>query len=223
MEARKIIFGDYNTSEYGWTLSNWVLAPAVEKTSYVDKLGGDGSWDLSTALTDGTPTFSDRVLTATFERSDGTRLSREAEISYMINNLHGRRVDIHLPDDDTHHLSGRLHVVKEYNDLAHGAVSVSAVCDPWKYADNEKIVPLGTLGPTAKTVVVTNMGYRTVVPVITVTDEGAEVQLTFGTKIRAFSAGDYKWPDLLLLPGRNSISLSGSGTVKLTYREAVLE
>ena len=110
MEKRKITFGDYNTAVHGWTLTGWTLSPAEEKTNFVDKVGGDGSWDLSTALTDGIPRYRDRQLTATFECSEGTRTEREAKIKEMVNRLDGMREDIKLPDDIDHHINGKLHV-----------------------------------------------------------------------------------------------------------------
>ena len=219
MEKRAIIFGDYDTAAHGWTLTSWVLSPAEEKTTYVEKIGGDGSWDLSTALTDGIPTFRDRTLTVTLELSEGDRQSRERTIKEFINTLHGRRMDIHLPDDPYDHLSGRLSVNRDYNDLAHAAVTVTAVCDPWKYLNHEinATVTATTAGQEAELL---NEGIRVLVPVLTVT---GSVTIIFGTASKAFSAGTYKWGDLLLVPGINELVVKGSGSVKFTYREAVLE
>ena len=223
MIKRKITFGTYDTAARGWTLAGWVLDPAEEKTNFVDKPGGDGSWDLSTSLTDGIATFNDRTLTVTLECSEGDRLSREAEIRNMINLLHGTRVNIELPDDELHHLSGKLHIQREYNDLAHAAVTVTAVCDPWKYANTETAVTL-TATTTAKTARIINNGRRAVVPVLTITGSSStSVTIKYGAKTLTCSVGEYKWPDILLTPGAHEITYSGSGTLKIAYREAVLE
>ncbi len=136
MIKRRFIFGEYPTADYGWTLTGWRLSSPEVKTNYVNKPGGDGSWDLSTALTDGIPKYSDRTLTATFELSEGDREYREIIIRDMVNTLHGQRVHITTPDDDGYHLVGRVFVAREYSDLAHAAVTVTAVCEPWKYADS---------------------------------------------------------------------------------------
>lgn len=141
MEKRRIIFGDYNTAENGWTLTGWKLSDAEQKTNYVDKSSGDGSWDLSTAMTDGIARYKNRTLTATFECSEGDRLSREDKINYMINHLTGQRMNVILPDDGLHYVNGRLHVARDYNDLAHAKVTVTANCEPWRYANEETIVP----------------------------------------------------------------------------------
>lgn len=219
MEKRKILFGTYDTAAKGWTLTGWNLPSAEPKTNYIDKVGGDGSWDLSTALTDGIVRYKDRTLTVSLELSEGDRQSRERAIKEMINSLHGRRVDIHLPDDPYDHLSGRLSIKREYNDLAHAAVTVTAVCDPWKYSDVEVT---GTVQATAagQETELPNEGSRYIVPTLTVT---GDVTITFGTASRAFSAGTYQWGDLLLAPGINELVVKGSGSVTFTYREAVLE
>lgn len=219
MEKRKIIIGDYNTADDGWTLAAWTLGPAVLKTKYEPKPLGDGSWDLSTALTDGIPRYGDRELAVTLELSEGTRLEREEIIRRMANLLAGLRWDIHLPDDDQHHVTGRVQVVREYNDLAHAAVTVTAVCDPWKYANAETVVTL-TATEAKQTATLYNRGKRAIVPTLTVT---GEVLLEYGTSSLAMSTGVYKWPELLLTTGSVGIMYSGAGTVSIAYREAVLE
>lgn len=219
MQKRKIVIGDYDTAAFGWTLAAWKLDPAVQKTNFEQKPLGDGSWDLSTALTDGIPRYNDRNLTITLELSEGTRLEREEVIRYMVNLLDGQRWDIHLPDDDLHYITGRVHVVRDYNDLAHARVTISATCEPWKYAKAETVVTLMAVN-TTQSATIYNGGRRAVVPTLTVTGSGV---LSFDTTSLSLSPGTYKWPDLLLTPGGHALTYSGSGTVVLTYREAVLE
>lgn len=223
MKKRGLIIGAYNTADYGWTLqAGWRLSPAEQKTHYVEKQGGDGSWDLSTALTDGIPSYKDRTLTASFECSEGDRLSREAKIGHMVNLLDGMRENIKLPDDDFHYVTGRLHVARDYNDTAHAAVTVTAVCDPWKYSNVETVVSL-TASTAKQKVKLINSGRRAVVPTIKVTGTGASVLLEYGTSSTALSAGTYQWPDLILTPGGLELTYSGTGSVTISYREAVLE
>jgi hypothetical protein len=221
MLKRKIVIGDYDTATNGWTLTGWKLGSAEPKTNYVDRPSGDGSWDLSTALTDGIMRYRDRELTVTLECSEGTRQEREAAIRHMINQLDGLRWQIRLPDDDFHHVVGRVRVIREYNDLAHAAVTVTAVCEPWKYSNTETLVALAATS-NKQTVQLINNGRRAVVPTLTVTS-GGSVLLEYGTASRALSAGTYQWPELLLTPGSHAVRHSGSGTVTISYREAVLE
>lgn len=222
MEKRRIIFDDYDTAVHGWTLAGWQLSPAEQKTNFVDRPGGDGAWDLSTALTDGQPRYHNRTFTATLEHSGGDRLSREALIREMVNKLDGMSVGIRLPDDLFHHITGRVHVVRDYNDPAHGAVTVTAVCEPWKYNNTDTVVRLyaATAEQTAQLV---NGGRRAVVPVLKVSGTGAEVRLEIGSSTHTLSAGTYQLPALLLTPGTHLLGYSGTGEIEITYREAVLE
>lgn len=222
MQKRKIVIGDYDTAVQGWTLAGWKLSSAEPKTNYVEKPSGDGSWDLTTALTDGITRYRNRELTVALECSEGTRMDRETMIRYMINHLDGLRWDIHLPDDDLHHVSGRVRVVREYNDLAHAAVTVTAICDPWKYSNAETVVALAA-STSKQTTQLINNGRRVVVPILNVIGNSASVRLEYGAASVTLSAGTYQLPDLLLAPGGFVLAYSGTGTVVLTYREAVLE
>lgn len=221
MNKRTIKIGDYDTAAKGWTLAGWQLSAAELKTNYVDKPGGDGSWDLSTAMTDGIPRYKDRNLTATLETSEGTRVTREAEIRDMINTLDGLRFRIELPDDNARHLSGRVHVARNYSDLAHASVTVTAVCEPWLYSNQETVITLPAQ-TQAQTIDVINNGRRAVVPMIEV--EGSVAFLQFGTSNTALSPGTHQWSAFVLTPGTHKlVYINEAGTIQITYREAVLE
>jgi len=220
MERRKLVIGTYDTDLNGpWTLASWELSKAEHRSEMVTVPGRDGELDMSTALTDGEPRYSSRTLTATLERSDGTRLEREAAINTMINWLDGWRVDIRLPDDDGHYLTGRVSVGKDYNDMTHAAVSLTATCDPWRYNDNETVHRL-TAGTEELRARLTNGGRRTVIPSITIT--GGTVLLKYGAYSWALSDGVYQLPDLVVPQGGAEVLYSGTGQISFTYREAVL-
>lgn len=223
MVRRKLIIGTYDTDFNGpWTLASWEFSRPEHRSEMVTVPGRDGDLDLSTALTDGAPRYSSRTLTATLERSDGTRLEREAAINTMINWLDGWRVDIRLPDDDLHYITGRVSVGKEYNDPAHAAVSLTAICDPWRYNNNETVHAFTATAEETRHRL-TNSGRRTVVPSITITAEaGATVMLKYGAYSWALGAGTYQLPDLVVAQGGADVLLSGAGQVTFTYREAVL-
>lgn len=220
--VRKIVFGTYDTHLNGpWTLSSWSLSAAEYQSNLVDVPGRNGPLDLSTALTDGEPRYKSRTLTAKLERSDGTRMEREAAIDTMVNWLDGWRMDIKLPDDEAHYITGRVHVVREYNDPAHAAVTVTAVCDPWRYNHHETVLQL-TAGTEAVTARLTNSGRRSVVPTVQITGDGADVLLVFGPNSWALGPGTYQLPDLVVSQGGADIEYSGTGELSFTYREAVL-
>lgn len=227
MIKRRLIIGDYDTAVNGlWTLREWELTPAEQITTFLEIPGRiDGPLDASTALTDGDPRYGSRTLTAVLESSEGSRIERESRISIMTNWLDGWRLNIVLPDDPQHYITGRVHVARLYNDPAHASVQVTAICDPWKYSINETVHVL-TLSTEAQTATFVNNSRRTVVPTITVS--GGPAHLVFGNASWALSDGVYALPDFFLRQGESTLTYSQSGLVKetgtvtVTYREAVL-
>ena len=218
MQKRTIIFGSYNTAEHGWTLGQWKLSDPEQKTNYVERTGGDGSWDLSTAHSNGIPRYSNRNLTVPLECSKGTREEREELINEMVNSLDGLEQQIVLPDRPDHYLTGRLHVAVDYSDLAHAKVTVSGTVEPWLYSARESVVEL-VADSITKEARIYNHGRRAVVPMLTVT---GDVALSIGSATTRLTEGSYKWPTLVLMPGLSLLKYSGLGTVTLTFREAVL-
>ena len=218
MKKRSTKIGTYDTATHGWTLTGWKLSDPEQKTTYVERTGGDGTWDLSTSLTDGVPRYNDRSLTITLECSQGTREDRERIIDEMVNTLDGFTWPIVPPDKPGHYLPGRVHVAVNYSDLAHAAVTIKATCGPWIYRDWDNITQL-TATSAAQIATIRNAGRRAVVPVLSVTGsisleyKGATVQL---------GAGAHEWPALLLTPGAHALKYSGSGSLTVTFREAVL-
>lgn len=219
MENRSIILGTYDTAAQGWTLTSWQLSAAKRKENLVDKPGGHGVLDLSTVLTDGEPVYDARTLTATFESSEGDRLSREAEIDAMVNQLDGWSLRIVLPDRPLRYLTGVVHVERLYNDPAHASVAVEATCEPWRYNDNETEVNLSATS-NAQTVDLVNNGRLAVVPLVEIT--GGDVTLIFGESTWTLSAGGYRLPDMRLTQGAHRLTYRGAGTIRITFREAVL-
>jgi phage-related protein len=219
MEKRGLIFGTYSTADWLWTLTGWSFSAPEYQEKFLDVPGRDGALDLSAALTAGAPTYHSRTLTAKLEYSEGNRLNREAAINIMVNWLDGWRHDIVLPDDPDHYITGRVSVAKEYNDNAHAAVTVTAVCDPWRYAKEETVYTL-TAETTEKTAQLANAGRRTAVPLLVIT--GGTILLKYGAYSWALGDGTYQLPDLTLPQGGGTLLYSGTGTLRITYREAVL-
>ena len=213
-------FGTYNTHADGlWTLTGWKLDPAIFKQNLVEIPGSSELLDLSTSLTDGEPTYSGRNFLATFESSEGDRLARKARISQMVNALDGYRMNIILPDDPDHYITGRLSVQELYNDMAHASVQVTAVVDPWRYAAEETVITLQAT-ETEQQAVLTNLGRRGVVPLVEI--KGGDVLLVFGAASWALGEGTYALPDIYLTYGEHSVTYSGTGVLSFTYREAIL-
>ena len=219
MAKRGMIIGSYYTN-VRWTLASWALDAPEQITDLVDVPGRrKGPLDLSTALTDGDPVYGIRLLEAVFECSEGTRMAREAWIDEMINSLDGYIHHIVLPDDPLHYLVGRVTVKKQYNDLAHASVRVTATCEPWRYSVAETMITL-IAAEEEQVATLPNNGRMAVVPQLTVT--GGDFRLVAGAYSWTLGKGTYMLPDLLLFRGGQVITYSGSGKLIAIYREAVL-
>jgi hypothetical protein len=217
---RRIVLGDYDTFADGqWILASRSFSEPAYKDNFVSVPGHSGDLDLSTTLTDGEPVYNNRTLTITLESSEGTRLERKARIDAMINLLDGRQMQIVLPDEDTCYVYGRVHVAQNYNDPAISGVTVTANCEPWRYA---KVLTTQTITATSAATVytLTNAGRRIAVPTLVVA--GTNVIVAQGTYSKALSAGTCILPDITVPAGGAQITVSGSGTLTVSYREASL-
>lgn len=223
MKKRTIQLGGYDTAAHGqWTLTAWEFSEPEPVENLVQVPGRvQGPLDLSTALTDGEPRYNARRFHATLESSEGTREARYSRISDMVNKLHGQRTQIILPDHSNRYAVGRLSVRALYNDPVHASVEVEGTCEPWLYDRDEMVVRL-TAAATEMAATLRNSGAMPVVPLVTVSGDGAALQLRYGTNSWSLSAGDYKLPALRLTPGDHIIYYSGTGTASVAYREAVL-
>lgn len=227
---RGLIIGDYDTVlEGNWTMSALSFPEPDPVQNFIDVPGRmKGPLDMSTVLTGGVPTYGSRTLSASFELSDGTRRERDEIISRMVNQLHGRRWEITLPDDPDRYIVGRVSVVKEYSDMAHAKVNVTAICEPWRYNKLETVVGTEqTPGHIDTRVVLYNAGGCSVIPTITVeTEDSAIFTIAHNDAglIENLPSGTYKLPKLLLHPGNTVIVAicNGTGKITFTYREAVL-
>lgn len=223
MQRRKLIIGTYDTALKGpWTLAALAFPEPDPQENLVDIPGRHGPLDLSTVLTEGEPIYGSRELTATLECSEGTYKDREKLISEIVNRLHGRRWPIILPDDPTHYAEGRVRIKKEYNDLAHCAVSVTAVCDPWRLKKVETCFTL-EMQVEDQLHALPNAGQRTVVPTIELTGPGAWCEFSAnGRSWELDTNGVYVIPELRLPKGTTALTYHGNGAARITYREAVL-
>ena len=218
MQKRTVKIGDYDTAQHGWTLNKCTLQDPALKENYVEKSGGDGSWNLTTATTGGIPRYKVRTLEIRLECSEGDRDHRENLINELVNTYDGLEWPIVIPDRPEHYLTGQVHVGVEFSDLAHAAVTITATCEPWLYRAKESIVEL-TAAESVRRAVIHNSGRRAVVPVLSVS---GNIRIGFGVYTTQLTDGMYEWSPLLLTQGLNELEYTGSGTLTLTYREAVL-
>lgn len=225
MNERFFILDKFNTW-YDWRciVTAKSAQPPEPKTNYVEIEGASGALDFTEALT-GEPVYSNRTMAASFICTEGTHREREALRRRITTALHGRLVKIIEPDDPDHFLLGRVRLTNFDNKPAYMSFDMEATCEPWRYAVNETTRRVPLVGPVD--VVIRNEGDKTVIPVLTVAPRDmlgitSSVDLTFNGVTTKLPEGVYKVTGLRLVHGVNVVSLSGLGSIDITYREAVL-
>jgi phage-related protein len=215
---RGIQFDEYHTADdWGLILSAKEIKPPQAKIIKISVDGRDGDLDLSETLT-GDISYSDRNASFSFLATEGTHAEREDLMSTIVNYLHGRTRQIIDPDDPEHYLVGRCEVSSLANDRAMGTISVEATCEPYRYA-LEEVNRTISLKTTPSDYVLTNVGRKTLTPSINVT---GSANLKFDNTSVSLATGRYSLPGLRLKNGATVVTLSGSGTITFSYREAII-
>lgn len=220
MILRGVQFGDYHTAD-DWNLimHEKKISPPRPKTNYVSVPGRDGDLDLTGALS-GIVNYENRTGSFIFLLTNGSHDDREELISEIIGVLNGQRLEyIDTDDYPDYYMTGRLTVTETTNTNAYGTIHIEADFDPWRYAINSTTRTVSvTSSDGTVSVSLSNKGYRTVIPVITVT---GTITLTYGATTQSLSAGTYTFPGLMLSPGNNVVTVAGSGSISFNYQEAI--
>lgn len=198
--------------DLGLILSKCEIEPASPKTNYIEIPCADGSIDLSEA--NGEIKYNNRNVKFTFSVINENFEEKKMEICNLLN---GVKCKITLDKDADFYFLGRCTVGEHKKEKKVGNITISAVCNPYKYRQNETIRTYNLDGEE-KTITIEN-GRKSVVPVI---ENEQNLQITFENKIINLKAGKNMSPNLILKFGMNTIKLLGNGEVKLTYQEGEL-
>lgn len=220
---RSVKFGNHHTAEdWDLILNAMSIAPPTPKTNKISIEGRDGDINLSRALT-GEMRFENREASFTFLSTEGTHAEREALSTEIISVIHGEELKIITPDKLGYYLLGECKISDISNNKSYMTIVVTADCEPYYYAVNETKREISISGEESKDIVLLNRGRKTVVPTIHIETESEDgVNLSFDTTSVSLGAGDYQLPGLQLKTGATTITVTGSGAVTFSYREAVL-
>lgn len=204
--------GKSTLKDYLLDLQSCYITAPVRKQYLVNVFGADGEDDLADGL--GPARYETRTVTAKFlpAVSGGRGL-----VSALLHELEGRTVQIVLPDDPEHYMTGCVHVASAGIGDS-GEITITARCLPWRYAATECVCVCPASESDAEYTLY-NSGGREAVPTVTVS---ADARITMDGVSLALSAGTYLLTELTI-PGGESISFQVSGgPVELRFREAVL-
>ena len=211
-----VIFNNEKSAYYDW---NIVLTkadipfPSV-KTSSVDIKGANGILDLSEVLT-GDVCYGDRDIKLTFAMmEDRDYYSTMTDIA---NYLHGKKVTLKLTNDDEYFYSGRAVISMCEYSYGKSSLVIKMSADPFKYSVTESNAFIN-LNNETKSLTLPNKRMR-VSPTLVVT---GSVTMTFEGKTYTLQAGKQQLLNFVLSEGNNNVSFSGTGSVKITYRQGAL-
>ena len=212
-----IMFGNYHTwRDFQLILSSKTIGTPSPKTETIDIPGGDGVLDLTEFF--GETKYSNRNHSFAFS-SMVTPSEFMAQFSRVQNALHGRKLPIILDDDPEWYYMGRISVSEWKADRNIGMLTIDCDCDPYKYQISPTVITRAISGTS--TIILENSRKR-VVPEVKVTS-GSGLSITYGSgNLWNLSSGSYLLPELELVEGDNTVTVSGTGTIVFTYTQAAL-
>lgn len=206
-----VTFGSYHSYyEWGLILSSKEIQSPEPKTNHIEIEGGDGVLDLTDFF--GDTKYKNRSLSFQFTKMDIVPDGFMALFSVVQNALHGKKMRIILDDDPLNFYYGRVTVNEWKSDRNIGRIVIEVDAEPYKYNLYESEV-MQMVSGTA----ILNLpnSRKKVVPTIT-TD--AEFTISFGTYSGVFSKGTFVIPELELIEGDNTVTVTGTGTISFKYR-----
>ena len=211
-----VIFNNEKSAYYDWNIVLTKVSiplPSI-KTSSVDIKGANGILDLSEVLT-GDVCYGNRDIKLTFAMmEDRDYYSTMTDIA---NYLHGKKVTLKLSKDDEYFYSGRATITQCEYSVGRSELVIGINADPFKYSVTESNV-LVNLSNETKSLTLPNKRMR-VSPTLVVT---GSVTMTFEGKTYTLQAGEQQLLNFVLSEGNNTVSFSGTGSVKITYRQGAL-
>ena len=211
-----VIFNNEKSAYYDWNIvltKADIPLPSV-KTSSVNIKGANGILDLSEVLT-GDVCYENRDIKLTFSMMED--MDYNSTISNIANYLHGKKVTMKLTNDDVYFYSGRAVINQWDYSPGKGKLVIAISADPYKYSVTESNVVVN-LNNETKSLILPNKRMR-VAPTLVVT---GSVTMTFEGKTYTLNAGEQQLLNFLLSEGDNIVTFSGTGSVKITYRQGAL-
>ena len=212
-----ITFGDLHSyDDLKLILNSKEIGSPEVKVNKVDIPGADSSLDLTDFF--GEPKYED--VTHKFNFSTIVNQAQFLSLFSTVKNaLHGKKMRIILDDDPLFYYMGRIKVSSFTNEKNIGIISIECECDPYKYKLEKTVAEIYVDGTF--TTAIPN-GRKRAVPEVTVVTDGS-IRIEYqGSNVWDLGSGSYTLPELELVEGENTVTVTGKGTITLTWQEANL-
>lgn len=212
-----IRFGNHHSyNDLRLILASKTIGTPSPKTDVIDIPGGDGVLDLTEYF--GDVKYENRELSYEFSimvpRSDFPSV-----FSAVQSTLHGRKLPIIDDEDPGWFYRGRISVSEWKADRNIGKLTIDCDCEPYKYQISPTAITRSISGTSS--INLPNSRKR-VVPEVVVSS-GSGLSVTFGSGyLWNLASGSYLLPELELVEGDNTVTVSGTGTITFTYTQGTL-
>lgn len=211
--------GDYFTWDtWQLSLSSYSIGEPTQKTNYVEIPYGNGSIDLSEAIT-GKLQYGDRVIEATFDII-GNRSANQTKHQLIKSLIQGKKLNIKVPEDDSYYYVGRIAIQSLENQNNVNRFVLNALCEPYKYKNDvtSHDLTMGLPGTLTETFVNDVMD---TLPTFTVS---ASTQIVFGSYSVTVNAGSHQLSSVIFEQGDNEVTFNASNgtTINVSYQEGAL-
>ena len=201
-----IRFGGYHSfNDLRLILASKTIGTPSPKTETIDIPGGDGVLDLTEYF--GDVKYENRplsfVFSATVPRSE----------------LHGRKLPIIDDEDPDWVYTGRISVSEWKAEKNIGKLTIDCDCEPYKMQTRPTVITKAVNGTEA--IILPNSRKRTVPEVVI--SSGSGLNIVFGTgNVWDLGNGSYTLPELELVAGDNTVTVTGTGSITFTYTQGKL-
>lgn len=196
--------------DFSLILSSKKIGVPQPKTELLEVPGADEPIDFTEFF--GDVKFDNRKLEFEF-----TTLVPQSEFmtlfSRIQNALNGKRMQIVLDEDPDFYYSGRVSVKEWLADMTIGKITIECDCNPFKLKKDKTIATNVVSG--TKTITLLNLR-KHVVPLF---KSSSEMGIEFNGNHYSMSAGESRFPAIVLKEGETILKLTGNGTVTIEYQE----
>jgi hypothetical protein len=212
-----IRFNALHSDDLGLILGKKEIGTAPVKKAKIDIPSADGDLDQTDFF--GEPKFENRTLR--FEFTANTPASDFLSLYSRVNNaLHGKKMRIILDDDPLYFYQGRCYVDKHTDEKGIAKIDIECDCGPYKLKKDHTVIA-HALDGTEKIISLTN-GRKRAVPEVQIYTEGGSVRIVYQGNIWDLGPGTYTLPELELVQGENTVTVTGTGTITLSWQEGDL-